>query len=160
MIAADPSFAPLQAHERNAPREIFEDFIEEWSEVYKRDRSFLSSLLHSSLKHGIPVRAGTTYEEFSKALLDEAAHSAELYSDTRRILNREVPISSARLYFNELVSRARESQSNDVKRPQAGVRRRLTAESSSEDEGEIREDAESIIDDNETAKVETPNEQK
>ena len=146
MIAADPSFAPLQAHDREAPREIFEDFIDEWNEVYKRDRSFLSSLLHSSPKHGIYVRAETSYEEFSKALLDEAAHSAELYSDIRRILNREVPISSTRLYFNELVSRARESQTNDLKRPSAGVRRRSAAESSSEDEGEIREDDEVIID--------------
>ena len=78
----------------------------------RRERGLSSRLvagrrwrLHSSQKHGIHVRAETRYEEFSKALLDEAAHSADLYSDTRRILNREIPVSSVRLYFNELVSR-------------------------------------------------------
>jgi pre-mRNA-processing factor 40 len=154
MITADPSFGPVQAHERDAPRDIFEDFIEEWSEVFRQDRSFLSRLVHSSPKHGIAVRTETTYDEFSKALLDEAAHSPELYSDTRRILNREDPISSARLYFIELISRARESQSNDANRPKAAVRRGSKAESSSEDEGEIREDEEVIMNESETTKVE------
>jgi pre-mRNA-processing factor 40 len=155
MITADPSFGPLQAHERDAPCEIFEDFIEEWSEVYRRDRSFLSSLVHSSPKHGIAVCPETTYDGFSKALLDEAAHSPELYSDTRRILNHEDPISSARLYFSELVSRARERHGNIVNRPKAALRRGSKAESSSEDEGEIREDGEVVIDDSEiTTKVE------
>ena len=133
-ISADPSFAPVQAHERDAPREIFEDFIEEWNEVYRRDRSFLGRLVHPPSKPSIVVTKDMKYEVFSKALLDEAAHSPDMYSDTRRILNREDPISSARLYFDELVAMAKE-------RPMAG-KRRSTADESSEDEGEIREDGE------------------
>lgn len=145
-------FWTFASPERDArPREIFEDFIEEWSEVYRRDRSFLISLVHSSPKHGIAIFPETTFDGFSKALLDEAAHSPELYSETRRILNHEDPISSARSYFFELlVSRARDSRSNDVNRPKAAIRRGSKAESSSEDEGEIREDGEVVIDDSKT----------
>jgi len=135
LIAADPSFAPVQAHERDSPRDIFEDFIDEWNGVYRRDRSFLNNLVHSPSKQALTVHADMTYEEYSRALLDQAAHSPELYSETRGILNREDPISSARLYFNELVLKARDSRSK------SGLRRG-SAGSSSEDEGEIREDGE------------------
>ena len=52
------------------------------------------------------------------------------------------------------MSRARESHVNDVNRPKAAVRRGSKAESSSEDEGEIREDDEVVINDSETTEVE------
>ena len=146
LVAADPSFAPVQAHERDSPREIFEDFIEEWNDVYRRDRSFLSNLIQPSAKEGLIVTAEMTYEKFSRALLDQAAHSPDLYSETRGILNREDPISSARLYFNEFVSKAKESQSKLLKRSKSGLRR-APEDSSSEDEGEIREGGEVSGDD-------------
>lgn len=159
LIAADPSFAPVQAHERDSPREIFEDWINEWNEVYRRDRSFLSNLVHSSAKHALSVHAETPFDEYSRALLDQAAHSPELYSETRGILNREDPISSARLYFNELVSTARDSQAKPLKRSKSGSRRG-SADSSSEDEGEIREDGEVSGDEDEAADKDTSDEQK
>ena len=146
LITADPSFAPVQAHERDSPREIFEDFVDEWNVVYRRDRSFLSNLSLSSSKQSLIVHANMRYDEFSRALLDQAAHSPDLYSETRAILNREDPISSARLYFNELLSQARESQGQAVKRSKSGSRRGTTADSSSEDEGEIREEGEVLVD--------------
>lgn len=141
LIAADPAYAPVQAHERDSPRELFEDFVHEWNDVYRRDRSFLSNLAHSSVnKKQLTVQAEMHYDEYTRALLDQAAHSPELYSETRGILNREDPISSARLYFNELLLEARESEAAS-KRSKSGSRR-CTADSSSEDEGEIREDGE------------------
>lgn len=142
VIAADSSYRPVEDLERDAPREMFEDFIEEWNEIYGRDRAFLSSLVHSSKSQRISVFADTTYEKFSKALLDEAAHSPDLHSDTRRILNRDDPVSSARLYFDELVERARQDQTASSAR-RASLRRGL-AEESSEDEGEIPENSEVV----------------
>jgi pre-mRNA-processing factor 40 len=146
LITADPSFAPVQAHDRESPREIFEDFVDEWNIVYRRDRSFLSNLSLSSSKQSLSVHPNMTYDEFSRALLDQAAHSPDLYGETRGILNREDPISSARLYFNELLSQARESQGQAAKRSKSGSRRGTTADSSSEDEGEIREEGEVVVD--------------
>jgi hypothetical protein len=101
----------------------------------------MSNLIHSSAKEAVTVSAEMTYDEFSRALLDQAAHSPDLYSETRGILNREDPISSARLYFNELVSRAKDSQPKLLKRSKYGSLR-SSPDSSSEDEGEIREDGE------------------
>lgn len=145
LINTHPSFTHVHAHERDSPREIFEDFIDEWNDVYRRDRSFLSNLSTSSPK-ALTVHANMRYDEFSRSLLDQAAHSPDLYSETRGILNREDPISSARLYFNELVSKARDSQAQNIKRSKSGSRRG-TANSSSEDEGEIREEGEMSGDD-------------
>lgn len=160
LIAADPSFAPVQAHDRESPREMFEDFIHEWNHAYRRDRSFLSNLVHSSsAKQTLTVHADMRYDEYSRALLDHAAHSPELYSETRVILNREDPISSARLYFNELVSRARDDQAKATKRSMSGPRRG-SADSSSEDEGEIREDGEVSGDEGEATKKDASDEQK
>lgn len=152
MIARDPSFAPVQAHERDSPRDVFEDFIDEWNGVYRRDRSFLDNLVHSSPKQ-LVVRANMSYDEYSRALLDQAAHSPELYSETRGILNREDPISSARLYFDELVLKASDSRSKSGSR-------RASAGSSSEDEGEIREEGELSDDDREDTKKDTAKEDK
>lgn len=135
-ISAEASFKPVKEQDREAPREIFEDFMDVWNEVYRRDRSFLSRLVNPTSKKGISIKLETKYDDFCKALLDESAHSAELYSDTRQILNSEEPVSSARLYFNEIVGRASESQGI------ASRRRSSVHEDSSEDEGEIIEDGE------------------
>jgi len=135
LVAADSSYAPVKEQDREAPREIFEDFMEEWSETYRRDRSFLSRLVNPASKQGISVKPETKYDDFCKALLDEAAHSPDLYSDTRAILSNDDPISSAKLYFDELVMRAKETLGT-------ASRRRPLHEDSSEDEGEIIEDGE------------------
>jgi pre-mRNA-processing factor 40 len=151
LIAADPSFAPIKAHEQDSPREIFEDFIDGWNGVYRRDRSFLTNLSALAPKQTLSVHPNMRYDEFSRALLDQAAHSPDLYSETRGILNREDPISSARLYFNELLSKARDSEGQFMKRSKSGARRG-TADSSSEDEGEIREEDAMTADDEDTKK--------
>lgn len=149
-IAAEPSYAPVHAHDRDSPRELFEDFVHEWNEVYRRERSFLNNLANSSAENTLNVHEGMSFDEYSRALLDQAAHSPDLYSETRGILNREDPVSSARLYFNELVLISKESQTKAPKRSKSGARRG-TADSSSEDEGEIREDGE--VSDNENDKT-------
>jgi pre-mRNA-processing factor 40 len=137
LLSADESFKLVQAQDRDSPHGLFEEFMDEWGGAYRRERSFLSRLLHPSNKKEIVVKAGTTYDEFTKLLLDEAAYSPDVYGDARRIINREEPVSSARLYYDELISRA--SDSNNAKRN--AVRRRSTVDSS-EDEGEIIEDGE------------------
>mmetsp|Transcript_27814 Transcript_27814/g.64432 ORF Transcript_27814/g.64432 Transcript_27814/m.64432 type:complete len:173 (+) Transcript_27814:3-521(+) len=150
VIAKLPSYGPVKEQDRDVPRQIFEDFVDEWSDLYRRDRSFLSRLVFPSSNKGkgIVVRRDMSYEAFSKALLDEAAYSAEVYSDTRQILNHNDPVSSARIYFNELNARARESAESFSKR-----HGRRSAESS-EDEGEIMEDGE--INEESTAAEEQP----
>jgi len=150
-VSAHDSFGPVQAQGREAPREMFEDFVDDWAEDYRRDRSFLSRLASVSTKASrVEVTVDTSYEDFTKGLLDLAAHSPEQYSDVRRVLNREEPVSSARLYFNELVLRAKEAAELAAKSFRAkvgyggrGGRRGSSKEAeSSEDEGEIKEDGE------------------
>jgi pre-mRNA-processing factor 40 len=147
VITADPTFLPVQEQDHEAPREIFEDFVEDWNVLYRRDRSFLSHLVQSFSKKGTHVTPDTGYEVFTKKLLEAAAYSPEVYADTRRVINREEPVSSARLHFNELVLRAKEDADEAAKsfRSKTGFKgqlRRGSTEDSSEDEGEIVEDGE------------------
>jgi pre-mRNA-processing factor 40 len=136
VVSMNEPFNLVQAQDRDSPRALFEEFVGEWDDVYHRDRSFLSRLLHPNNRKEIIIEAGTSYEEFTKLLLDEAALSQEVYGDTRRIINSQEPISSAHLYHDELISLAVENE-----RRTSG--RRRTDEESSEDEGEIIEDEES-----------------
>jgi pre-mRNA-processing factor 40 len=135
LVFMDESFNLVAAQDRNSPRSLFEEFVGEWDDIYHRERSFLSRLLHQPNKKEIQVKAATPYEEFTKLLLDEASHSQELYGDTRQIINTGEPISSARLYYDELIARAADLSKR-------GSARRRPGEESSEDEGEIIEDGE------------------
>jgi hypothetical protein len=85
------------------------------------------------------VKATMKYDEFTKALLDEAAVVSDLYNEARRIINRESPVSSARLYFDELVLRVKAAAGHGIAR-RSSLRRR--DDDSSEDEGEIVEEGE------------------
>ena len=138
LVSADESFKLVEAQDRDSPHGLFEEFLEEWDDAYRRERNFLSHLVHPENKKEIEVTVATTYDEFTKLLLDGAAYSPDVYGDARRIINREEPISSARLYYNELVARAN-SANNTAKRQ--AIRRQSMAESS-EDEGGIIEDGE------------------
>lgn len=122
------------AQDRDSPRALFEDYVSEWDDSFHRDRSFLSRLLNPPNKKGFHVKVDTSYDEFTKLLLEEAAYSQEIYGDTRRIISRKEPVSSARLYYDELISQATDSQSR------RGSLNRRPGEESSEDEGEIIED--------------------
>ena len=113
--------------------------MDEWIELYRRDRVFLARLVKPSTGPGINVTNETNYEEFTNALLDAAAHSSEQYSNLRLILKSEDPISSARVYLDELVNRVEEVAITAMRR---NKRRRLMRDDSSEDEGEIIEDGE------------------
>jgi pre-mRNA-processing factor 40 len=135
IVSTDNSFNLVQAQDRDAARELFEEFVDEWEDAYRRERSFLSRLLNPPNKAEIVVKVGAKYDGFTKVLLDAAAYSPDIYGDARRIINREEPVSSARLYYDELISRASDSSQRQT------TRRRAT-DDSSEDEGEIIEDGE------------------
>ena len=139
IMAADSSFGPVQAQDQDAPRELFDEFVDEWEEIYRRERSLLSRILHPPSKKEVMIKANMRYEEFTKLLLDSAAYSAELYGETRRIINRDDPVSSARLYFDELILRAKDGSSSVSIRHGSAVHRPAD---SSEDEGEIVEEGE------------------
>lgn len=132
------SYEPVKEQRREVPREILEDFVEEWDSLYRRDKSFLSDLVYPPSNKALVVSKDMAYETFTKALLDQAAYSADVYSTTRQILNHADPVSSARIYFKELIDKAKESSDASVRRQS---RRRSQVESS-EDEGEIIEDGE------------------
>jgi hypothetical protein len=154
IIATDTSYKPVQAQDQDAPRELFAEFVDEWDELYRRERSLLSRTLHPTANKEIVLKEATTYEEFTKLLLDEAAYSPELYGETRRVINRE-PISSARLYYDELILRAKEGIAAVAMRP-GNTGGRGSHADSSEDEGEIIEDGE--VPDGEVPDGEVPDE--
>jgi len=147
LLTSEDAFGPVQVQDRDAPREMFEDFVDEWLDSYRRDRSFLTRLSSSSTKK-LSVVVGSSYDEFTKSLLEAAAYSPEVYSDARRVINQEEPVSSAKLYFDELILRVKESLKLKGQlnfRPKSACRRNgspCTGNESSEDEGEIREEGE------------------
>jgi pre-mRNA-processing factor 40 len=144
LLSSNASFAPVKAQDPEAPREIFEEFANNWNSVYLRDRTFLSQLVYPSAKSDVLVKPDTTFEEFTRALLDRASDSSTKYESTRGIINRESPVSSARLYFNELSMRARGVPGPAFVRRGSSSRRGKDSDSS-EDEGEIIEDGELIL---------------
>ena len=128
IISVDPTYALLQEQSREAPRELFEDYIEDWGENYRRDRSFLSHAF-ANAKNKFVVDVEMLYDDFTKAFLNAVSESPDDCGRLRRIIAQEETVSSAKLYFNELIARGRD-----------GGRR--NGEDSSEDEGEIKEDGE------------------
>ncbi len=139
-ITAEDTYDPVKEQDRDEPRNIFDDFIDEWSEIYHGDKGFLNSLL--SKTKDLTLSTDTKYEDFTKALLDAAAYSPDAYSDARRVVNDEIPVSSAKLFFDEIVASGKFGSS----RARPGLHGRRIAEDSSEDEGEIIEDGEVLND--------------
>lgn len=138
-ISAHPSFGPVKAQDREAPREVFEAFVTQWNAQYRKDRLFLSQIIYPSSKSDEIVKKETTFDEFSSALLEKASEqSQDAYKETRQIINQEAPVSSARLYFNELSMRAKGISGPPIMR--RGSALRGNDSDSSEDEGEIIED--------------------
>lgn len=134
VISGDESFRMVLAQDRESPRELFEEFTEEWDETYRRERAFLGRLVGPQSKKGRLLKPGTNFDEYTKVLLDEAAYSPEVYGDTRHIINRQEPISSARLFYDELMVHVNENSRR--------LSHRHSMAESSEDEGEIIEDGE------------------
>lgn len=141
LVAALPSYGPVYVQDREAPREIFEDFVAIWNEIYRRDRSILSKLVYPRTNKQVVVTAATSYEEFTEALL-EAADSPDMISQARCIIARSEPVSSAQIYLQELLLNAKASSNGSVRmmRPGTASRHGSSHDSSSEDEGEIVED--------------------
>lgn len=143
IIQTDASFAPVQEQDRNSPRDLFEEFSEEWDATLRRDRPFLSQLVHPASRREILVTVDTKYDAFVKAMLQEASSSPQLKAEALRILKLDKKLSSARLYFNELMKRAKGKPVVPLRRRGHGARRSSqNGDSSSEDEGEIVEDGE------------------
>jgi hypothetical protein len=139
IISNEAALGPLKEQDRDAPRELFQDFIDEWNDTYRRDRTFLARLVQPTSAKGINLKGTAAYEEFCQLLRDECADSPEKYNQTRLILNHKDPISSARIYFNELVLGVKETVNATLRR---NSRRASANADSSEDEGEIIEDGE------------------
>jgi pre-mRNA-processing factor 40 len=137
-LTAEDSYGPVNYHGRNEPQNIFDDYVDEWIDVYHADKAFLNNLLLKSKE--LVVAIDSKYGDFTKGLLDAAAYSPEAYSDVRRIIKEELPVSSAKLFFDELVA------SRKAARTGPGAFSRRVADDSS-DEGEIVEDGE-VPDDN------------
>jgi pre-mRNA-processing factor 40 len=119
----------VMGQDQDAPMEIFEEFVDEWDDLYHRERALLSRLIDESSTVEHVVKADTSFEDFTQTLLKQAERPSDLYSDIKRIINREEPVSTARVYWEELVSKAQHAVGSHVDR-----------EESSEDEGEIIED--------------------
>jgi pre-mRNA-processing factor 40 len=137
-ISALPSYGPVHDQDREAPREIFEDFITEWNEAYRWDRSILSRFVYPETGKPLAVTSDTSYDEFTGAiLLSASAESPDACSQVRRIINRSEPVSSACIYLQELFLHNSSMNGGGSQRRAVSVHR--DDESSSEDEGEIIE---------------------
>lgn len=132
LLNKESTLEPLLQQERGMPQIAFDDFIEEWNSVYRRDRDFLSRLV-SDAHPSIAVDQDTTYETFNTNLLNQADESSVTRESIQSILDQAEPVSSAKLYFDEL-----KLQSKSQPTVRRGSMRRHDYESS-EDEGEIIE---------------------
>eukprot|EP00804_Cyclotella_cryptica_P014907 CCRYP_000545-RA/>CCRYP_000545-RA protein AED:0.00 eAED:0.00 QI:92/1/1/1/1/1/2/169/778 len=130
-LACDPSYPPVYAQRRETPRELFEDFVDEWNDEYRRERAVLNRALGLA-QAKFKFDENTTLEEFKKKLLELSSPMPDLYSEIRRILIRDDALSSCWLFFNERMAEAKSENGH-------GGGQILDGEESSEDEGEIIE---------------------
>ena len=135
-------FGPVQAQGLEVARELFEDFVYDWKEEYRRDKVTLVRVWDSSTskkkEFKFDDKKKANVEDFCKLLLESCAGSPDLYGEIRRISNRENPISSVHLFFNELKADAEATKNGNGKKRGS----LLNGDESSEDEGEIIEDGE------------------
>ena len=131
-VSNDPTYEPVQAQGRDVARELFEDFVYDWKEKYRRDKVTLVRVWEMSKKEF--AFDDENEEKFGKMLLEACAGSPDLYGEIRRITNREdtLFLSSVSLFYNELKSDSEVAKNGNGK----------DGDESSEDEGEIIEDGE------------------
>lgn len=134
LLIHEPSYRSLSEQEPQAPREIFERFVEDWNNTYLSDRATLSRLVGFLRTKADFVTDETSYEEFVDALMEVSSSYDGANSDVKQIINDNSPVSSTKLYFDELKNRAKLA----VQARRGSMRRR--DEESSEDEGEIVEE--------------------
>jgi hypothetical protein len=146
-VSKENSFEVLQAHDRNAPRVTFDEFVEDWYDLYQRERSVLRRNLESLLKDrsvdiSCLITPETTYKAFKDLLTDDSKHAPADQKEAWEIINGQNPVSSAVIFYKDLLSRAKAGGRPSVS---TGIGRRSIRQDpdeSSEDEGEIIEDAE------------------
>jgi pre-mRNA-processing factor 40 len=131
LLTQHESFALVLAQGRDTPRELFEEFAEEWDESYRHERSFLARLVEQSGDAPFIFTRDTTFESFKNIIIKEASYSDDVQDEACRIISREDPVSSARLFYDELASRSADNVQY--------ISSRQPEEESSEDEGEIKE---------------------
>lgn len=124
-LALHASYDPVYTQRPDAPRELFEDFIEEWNEEYRRERITLNQALGLDKKSSGNEKL--SLREFRNHLLDLSSAVPDLYAEVKRILIKEDKLSSTSLFYEELLA----NHVNNVKGDEK--------EESSEDEGEIAE---------------------
>lgn len=137
-VVNEPTYGPVLIQGRDVARELFEDFVYDWREEFRRDKVTLLGVWDMREKDFDFVDDGkTNVDEFGKKMLEWSSKSSELYGEIRRMSNREVPLSSIHLFFNDcrtmFVSTNNES---------GNKRLQNNGDESSEDEGEIIEDGE------------------
>ena len=139
-VSNDPTYEPVHAQGRKVARELFEDFVYDWKEEYRRDKVTLVRVWEKSTKEFVFDDRDNVVEEFGKMLLESSAGSPELYGEIRRISNREnvLFMSSIALFYKELMSQSEGTRNGDGKKRGST----LNDNDSSEDEGEIIEDGE------------------
>lgn len=126
LVVANDAFNPVLSQGREAPREIYEDFVDEWRDAYQQERLVLAQLKGTSSA----IQSDTSFQVFVGQLLKEAEGMAGAYSDVRHMIEKGKPVTSVRLYWEELLSKQRYTS-----RIKDSVK-----EESSEDEGEIVEE--------------------
>ena len=141
-VSNDPTYEPVLAQGREVAREFFEDFVYDWKEEYRRDKVILNRVWEMSKKDFAFVDDdyNANVEEFGKMMLEWSARSPDLYGEIRRMSNRENPLSSVRLFFNERRVELVSSRNGHGKK--CGIGSLRNCDESSEDEGEIIEDGE------------------
>jgi hypothetical protein len=137
-VSNDPTYEPVLAQGREVARELFEDFVYDWKEEYRRDKIILYRVWEMSKKDFTFVDANVN--EFGKMMLEWSARSPDMYGEIRRMLNRDNPLSSVHLFFNE--RRAEVVSPRNGHRKRCGIGGLRNSDESSEDEGEIIEDGE------------------
>jgi pre-mRNA-processing factor 40 len=126
---------------RGVEDKVFEDFVYDWKEEYRRDKVTLNRVWEMSKKEfAFDGDDKANVEEFSKLMLEWSARSPDLYGEIRRMSNRENPLSSVHLFFNERRAELVSTKNGHGKK--RGIGSLPNGDESSEDEGEIIEDGE------------------
>ncbi|GAX09921.1 pre-mRNA-processing factor 40 [Fistulifera solaris] len=137
-ITVDSSYLLLYELDSDAPKVVFEEFLSEWNHRYRKDQEILAELLRPSSHIKLVVDRETSFNTFKEAILEAAQRSPGLLDEVHDIFNQAEPVSSAKVFLREMQLK------NGIGRPvirRAGALR-IGHYDSSEDEGEITEDAE------------------
>lgn len=135
-----PSYGPVREQESTTPRDLFEDFVRDWSTLYKKDRAFLAKLINSEESSWDALKVDQV--AFEKMLLKRASANGDIdIQHFYDMVNNSKPVSSVKLYLQELRGEYQGLVNGAYRRPSSSTQRKYHEkdEASSEDEGEIVE---------------------